>query len=308
MTVTGRRAVLGAVLALISLPVVLVLIDAVSFRVANRSNGSLVSAGRTREYLLYVPPSYDRTKATPLVISMHGAGGWPVQQRDLSRWNQLADAAGAIVVYPSAAAGRGPRVWHVDDGPGLMRDVRFIADLIDTLEARYTIDPARIYANGISNGGGMTFVLSCTLSDRIAAFGTVAAAQTLPWSWCRDRRPAPLVAFHGTADPDIPYNGGASWLAPDSFPNVLAWTKNWSRRNGCAATPVDFRVAADVTRREYTGCAGGAAVVLYTLADGGHTWPGGERMPEWFVGRTSRSISATNIMWAFFRDHPLGRK
>ena len=308
MTVTSRRAVLGAVLVLISLPVVLVVIDAVSFRVANRSNGWLVSAGRTREYLLYVPPSYDRTKATPLVISMHGAGGWPVQQRDLSRWNQLADAAGIIVVYPSAAAGRGPRVWHVDDGPGLMRDVRFIADLIDTLEARYNIDPARIYANGISNGGGMTFVLSCTLSDRIAAFGTVAAAHTLPWSWCSDRRPAPLVAFHGTADPDIPYNGGTSWLARDSFPNVLAWTKNWSRRNGCAATPVDSRVAAGVTRREYTACAAGASVVLYTVAGGGHTWPGGERMPEWFVGRTSQSISATNIMWAFFRDHPLGGK
>jgi len=307
MTGTSRGGVLGAVLALISLPVVLVVIDAVSFRVANRSNGSLVSAGLTREYLLYVPPSYDRTKATALVISMHGAGGWPVQQRDLSRWNQLADAAGIIVVYPSAAAGRGPRVWHVDDGPGLMRDVRFIADLIDTMEARYNIDPARIYANGISNGGGMTFVLSCTLSDRIAAFGTVAAAHTLPWSWCSDRRPAPLVAFHGTADPDIPYNGGTSWLARDSFPNVLAWTRDWSRRNRCAGTPVDSRVAADVTRREYTACAGGAAVVLYTLAHGGHTWPGGERMPEWFVGRTSQSISATSIMWAFFQDHPLRR-
>lgn len=308
MSVTDGRGVLGTVLALISLPVALVLIDAVSFRVVNRPNGSFVSAGWTREYLLYVPASYDRSKATPLVISMHGAGGWPVQQRDLSRWNRLADSAGFIVVYPSAAAGRGPRVWHVDDGPGLTRDVGFIAALIDTLEARYNIDRTRIYANGISNGGGMTFVLSCTLSDRIAAFGMVAAAQTLPWSWCADRRPAPMIAFHGTADPDIPYNGGSSWLAPDSFPNVLAWTRNWSRRNRCVARPVDSRVAADVMRREYTGCADGASVVLYTVANGGHTWPGGERMPEWFVGRTSNSIDATRLMWAFFRDHPLRRQ
>ena len=82
-----------------------------------------------------------------------------------------------------------------------MRDVRFISELIDKLEAAYNIDPARIYANGFSNGGGMAFVLSCTLSDRIAAVGMVGAAQTLPWSWCTDHRPVPMIAFHGTADP-----------------------------------------------------------------------------------------------------------
>ena len=308
MTVTNRTWVIRAVLVLISLPALLVLIDAVSFKVANRNNGSFVSDGRMREYLLYVPRSYDRAKPTPLVISMHGAGGWPAQQRDLSRWNRLAEAQGFLVVYPSAAAGAGPRIWHVDYGPGLMRDVRFISALIDTLEAAYNIDPTKIYANGISNGGGMTFVLSCTLSGRIAAFGMVAAAQTLEWDWCTERRPAPMIAFHGTADPESPYNGGSSWMAPDSFPNMLAWTRNWSRRNQCGVMPVDAKVAADVTRLEYGRCASGASVVLYTVKDGGHTWPGGERMPEWFVGRTSNSIDATSLMWAFFREHPLLRK
>ena len=83
--------------------------------------------------------------------------------------------------------------------PGLARDVRFISELIDKLEAAYNIDPTRIYANGLSNGGGMAFVLSCTLSDRIAAVGMVGAAQTLPWSWCTDRRPVPMIAvsWHG---------------------------------------------------------------------------------------------------------------
>jgi polyhydroxybutyrate depolymerase len=303
--VKSRTGVIGAVLVLINLPVVLVLIDAVSFNVANRSNGSFVSSGRKREYLLYVPPSYDRTKPTPLVISMHGAGGWPVQQRYLSGWNRLAEAQGFIVVYPAGAAGFGPRIWHMDRGAGLTRDVTFISALIDTLEAAYNIDATRIYANGISNGGGMTFVLSCTLSDRIAAVGMVVAAQTLPWSWCTDHRPVPMMAFHGTADPLIPYNGGTSWIAPDSFPNVLTWTKNWARRNQCGAHPVDSVLATDVTRREYTHCADDATVSLYTVTGGGHTWPGGERMPEWFVGPTSRSIDATSLMWAFFREHPL---
>src|SRR3989441_5213315 len=75
---------------------------------------------------------------------------------------------------------------------GLMRDVRFISELIDTLRAAYNIDPTRIYANGLSIGGGMAFVLSCTLSDRVAAVGMVAAAQSLPSSWCTDHRPVPI--------------------------------------------------------------------------------------------------------------------
>jgi polyhydroxybutyrate depolymerase len=295
--------VIGAVLALLSLPVALVLVDAVSFRVANRSNGLLVSSGQEREYLLYVPRSYHRTRPAPLVISLHGAGGWPVQQRDISGWNDLAEREGVIVVYPSAFRGVGPRIWHVDRGAGLSRDVTFIAALIDTLQAKYNIDSSMIYANGLSNGGGMSFVLSCTLSGRIAAVGMVAAAQTLPWSWCTDHRPVPMIAFHGTADPDIPYDGGASWMAPDLFPNVRRWTKNWARRNACATNPAESVVAQDVTRLAYGDCADGADVLLYTIRGGGHTWPGGGPLPEWWVGPTTRSIDATDEMWAFFRAH-----
>jgi len=304
--VKGRRMVIAAVLVLLSLPVVLVLIEAVSYHVRNRSNGSIVSSGQKREYLLYVPGSYDRTKPTPLVISMHGGAMWPAAQKETSQWNKVAESQGFIVVYPSGIRGDGPRHWRMG-GTGLMMDVRFISELIDTLEAAYNIDPTRIYANGLSNGGGMAFVLSCTLSDRIAAVGMVAAAQLLPWSWCTDHRPVPMIAFHGTADPAVPYTGGTSWVAPWPFPNVPAWTANWAERNRCASHPIDSAVAPDVTRRAYTSCADGAAVVLYTVLEGGHTWPGGGPLPEWFVGTTSNSIDATSLMWAFFREHPLLR-
>src|SRR3989475_5402793 len=204
----GKRAI-GAVLALLSLPVLLVLVEAVSFRVANRPNGSFMSSGRKREYVLYVPRSYDRAKPTPLVISLHGAGMWGAAQKETSQWNRVADEHGFIVVYPSGEGGGGPRVWHEGGGARPSRDVRFISELIDTLAAAYNIDPTRIYANGLSNGGGMSFVLSCTMSDRIAAVGLVAAAHLLPWEWCTDRRPVPMIAFHGTADPEVPYSGGA---------------------------------------------------------------------------------------------------
>ena len=300
-----RKLVIGGVLVVIGLPVALVLIAAASICVLDRSNGTIVSSGQKREYLLYVPRSYDPAKPTPLVISMHAAAVWPAQQMNLSRWNRLADEYGFIVVYPSGSGV--PRIWHVNRGAGLMRDVRFISELIDTLKTAYNIDPARIYANGFSLGGGMAFVLSCALSDSIAAVGMVAAAQALPWNWCTDHRAVPMIAFHGTADLRVPYEGGPSPdpFNPLTFPAVRDWTANWARRNRCAPDPIESVVAADVTRLKYTNCANDAAVVLNTIRGGGHTWPGGRALPEWIVGPTSRSIDATTEMWTFFREHRL---
>ncbi len=303
-----RKIVLGAVLVVVGLPLVVILIAMVTISVLDRTNGTIVSSGETREYLLYVPDSYDRAKPTPLVISMHAGATWPAQQKNLSRWNRLADENGFIVVYPSGS--RFPKMWHtIDPGAGLERDVRFISELIDTLRSAYNIDPARIYANGMSNGGGMAFVLSCTLSDRVAAVGMVAAAQSLPPGWCTDTRPVPMIAFHGDADPLVPYEGGRfgdpfNPVKP-VFPAVRDWVARWAERNRCAASPVESTIAPDVVRREYPDCAEGAAVVLYTLLGAGHVWPGGKPLPEWRVGPNNNSIDATSQMWAFFREHRL---
>ncbi|HEV7838955.1 MAG TPA: PHB depolymerase family esterase [Gemmatimonadaceae bacterium] len=306
--IKDRRVILGAALALIGLPVVVVPIEAVSFYATNRDNGSFVSSGEKRDYLLHVPRSYDRRSPTPLVISMHAAGLWGAAQKETSQWNDLADSQRFIVVYPSGIGGKGVRIWRAEPGSGLVKDVRFISELIDTLKTSYNIDSTRIYANGLSNGGGMSFALSCTLSDRIAAVGMVAAAQTLPWTWCKDDRAVPMIAFHGTADPEVPYNGGSSWVSPRPFPSTPRWAANWARRNRCGTNPIDSAVATDVTRRTYMNCADDAGVVLYTVQGGGHTWPGGKPLPEWFVGRTARSIDATKLMWAFFGEHPLMRR
>jgi len=231
-----RRRVVGAVLLLIGLPPVLVLAGEVSFQVRNRNNRSIVSSGEKREYLLYVPESYDSSRPTPLVIGMHGGGMLPAQQMHLTHWNDLADENGFIVVYP---AGTGTvRKWHTFDlGPGLERDVRFFSELIDTLQSTYNIDPARIYANGLSNGGGMAFVLSCTLSDRIAAVGMVAPAQSLPPGWCANTRPVPMIAFQGDAGP---------WATPStptprcSPPRGTGWPAG-HRETDADGTPSDLR-------------------------------------------------------------------
>ena len=123
-----RKLVIRAVLVVIGLPVVSVLIAVVSFYVLfyapNRSNGTIVSSGQNREYLLYVPMSYDRTKPTPLVISMHAAALWPATQMETSQWNEVADEHGFIVVYPSgttldgSGTGVRPKVWSIKAGSG----------------------------------------------------------------------------------------------------------------------------------------------------------------------------------------------
>lgn len=295
----------GTALALLALPALAVAIGAGMHYGANRTTASIVSSGEERQYILHVPKGYDAAKPTPLVISLHGGMNWPSLQAQISGWNRVADEHGFIVAYP-AGDGTGPRAWAGRGmaSPARMPDVVFISELIDTLSASYNIDASRIYANGFSNGGGMSFVLSCTLPHRIAAVGVVGAAYTMPWEWCRDTTPVPVIAFHGTGERETPYHGGKVWFVSAPFPSIPKWTANWARRNGCDATPVQELAARGVTRLEYPGCARNASVVLYTIEDGGHTWPGGTELPEWLVGRTSNSVDATRLMWEFFRAHP----
>ena len=117
----------------------------------------------------------------------------------------------------------------------------------------------------------------------------------------------PMIAFHGSADPFVPYKGAPpGWLNPTApFPDIETWVEDWRRRNHCASNALYTKVDEHVTRREYMGCADNAAVVLYTIKGGGHQWPGGKTIPEWIVGPMTREIDATALMWAFFQSHPL---
>ncbi len=295
---------LRTVLVLIFAPAVLALSQAASFHLRHRNSDTIVSSRTEREYLLHVPERYDRSRPTSLVITMHGGSMWPAAQAKLDGWRRVADEHGFIVVYPSAMSGRGPRAWAAGVGPRQAREVRFISDLIDTLSARYNIDATRIYANGLSNGGGMAFALSCALGDRIAAIGLVAPAIFMSWSACADPRPVPMIVFHGTADPVTRYHGGKTWVAPIVFPDIPRFVATWARRNGCAPSPVDSSTATDVSRRRFIDCANGASVDFYTIEGGGHTWPGGTKLSEWFAGVTSNGVDASEQMWQFFHANP----
>lgn len=266
------------------------------------TNARLVSGGEVRRYLVHVPATLDPAKPVPLVISLHGAWLYPGMQKRLTGWNTLADSKGFIVAYPRATGF--PRTWHVAPGPGLMAEVRFFSDLIDDLSSRYHVDRSRIYVSGYSNGAAMTFMLSCTLGDRIAAFGMVATA-IVPWEWCSDRRPVPMLAFHGTADAFVPYQGGENALTTEPLIGMEAWFGLWGRRNRCQTGRVDSDLAADVRLHEYGNCARGLVTRLYTLEGAGHIWPGGLRLPEVGTGPYTAGINATEEMWKHFQRHAL---
>jgi polyhydroxybutyrate depolymerase len=297
-------------LGIFALMVLVVLSAFVAFTILNRANGAIQSAGQGRKYLLYVPKSYDPSKPTPLVISMHGFVQWPDHQQQISHWNKLADENGFIVVYPMGTSF--PLRWGAitpsGDSTQAGRDVTFISDLIDKLSAEYKIDPRRIYANGLSNGGGMSFLLACKLADRIAAIGGVAGAYSTPWSDCNPSRPVPVIIFHGDADPIVPYQGGTVSPQKYALPDIANWVANWARFNGCASPSVNLPASGEVSGVRYTNCAQNADVEFYAVHGGGHSWPGGKALPKFIVGHTTQDIDATQVMWQFFQKHPLPKK
>lgn len=296
---TPRRNVLAVVTICVILPAIAVVVDGAVYYSANRTTGTIRIAGEDREYIVHVPPGHDASTPAPLVLSLHGAGAWPSMQMNLSGWNELADRHGFIAAYPGGG-GSWLKVFHDPT-----EDLMFFAALLDELTARYNIDSRRIYANGLSNGGGTSYALSCLMPDRFAAVGAVAPAVTMSADLCPKARPVPAVVFHGTADQSTPYHGGKVFIAPAPFPSIPTWIANWARRNGCDRNPVDTAVAADVSLREYGSCRNNATVALYTIDGGGHTWPGGQQLTPWLLGRTNRSINASEIMWEFFKQHPL---
>jgi len=269
------------------------------YLLSNQTNGQIISSGERRRYLLYVPENYNPELSTPLMINIHGFVQWPANQMRVSQWNELADKHGFIVVYPSGTGF--PLRWRVSDEPE--KEIAFFSDLISKLEGEFNIDSSRIYANGLSNGGGMTMLLACRLSERITAVGTVAGAFQ---STCEDnsqQRPLPAIFFHGKVDPIVPFEGGEYEHFGIPFPNIPAYVASYAQENGCNPTPTTLLETGNVTGIQYSECNQDADVVFYTIADGGHTWPGGSALPEWITGKTSQEIDATQLMWEFFQEY-----
>jgi polyhydroxybutyrate depolymerase len=264
---------------------------------AGDSTGSVTSGGLERTYILHVPPSYDGTSPTPLVLVFHGFGLTAEAVATYSRFSTIADEQGSIVVYPAGQSN--PPMWNINQDVTIADDVLFANDLITKLDGELCIDEDAVYAVGFSNGGAMAQRLVCANPDRIAGLATVAAIYT------ECKAAVPWIAFHGMDDPIVPFEGGTASNGAPLLParRILS---EWARELGCDGLAQISRPAEAVELSTYVNCLRGSGdVLLYTLIRAGHTWPGSEDLPPDIAGATSKQIDATAAIWEFFAAHPL---
>lgn len=258
----------------------------------------IISDNTRRETLVYVPESYDSTQPTALIISFHGFSSNPEDQIEITGWNDVADEHGFIVAYPRGL-GRPPR-WNSGDFPLVQgegaNDVLFTQDIVSTLSEIYCIDA--VFPNGYSNGGGLSNRLACELSAEFGAFGGVAGAYNTPPEGCNPEEPVRVIGFHGTNDSVVSFSGREALRLPP----VLDWLAFWADHNGCDPEPEISQISDEVTEIRYLDCE--VDVVLYEIAGGGHTWPGGEIVGAGgdLIGYVTMDINASELMWEFFSD------
>ncbi|MEX2247064.1 MAG: PHB depolymerase family esterase [Dehalococcoidia bacterium] len=275
-----------------------------------------------RAYRLHVPPSYTGSDPVPLVLNIHGATSSSAVQESYTGFSAKADAEGFIVVYPEGVTTAGLPFPHFNAwqlASPEPNDVAFVNTLLDAIEAALCIEHARVFSTGLSNGAMMSVRLACSLPGRIAAIAAVAGAYYPPIALdlnaaetCTGITPVPILLFHGTSDVPVPFNGGFGGIPglmitfrlpmDDNTPadDVLA---DWSAHNGCTAGRQESQIDTEVRLITYASCDANAGVQLYAVDGGGHTWPGAVDVPP--LGYTTHQISANDLIWAFFSDHPL---
>ncbi len=275
---------------------------------------SLVHDGVTRTYRVLVPDSYDGSRPVPLILALHGGGGEGRVMCSLKNGIQtLANQGNFIVVCPDGIEN------HWNDGRELTRwrahaekidDVGFLVNLIEIVQNQYRIDPGRIYATGVSNGGKMVLRLACEASEVLA--GVAAVIASLPADLdCQPSSPVSIMLLNGTQDPLVPYEGGQVHFLRQELGAALstpATLNFWVEANGCRTGPeqvwlpdLDPQDGTRIRRESYRDCDGGSQVLLYEVQGGGHTWPGGSQyVPAFLVGKVSQDAKAGELIWEFF--------
>jgi polyhydroxybutyrate depolymerase len=228
------------------------------------------------------------------MLGFHGLGMTGATFAGFSGLPSVADEQGFLLVMLDGAGA--PSRWNARGDPAQPDDVQFVEGVLAAVEEDYCVDANRVYAAGYSNGGGMALALACALPQRIAAIG-VTAATYLP---CREN--VPMIAFHGVNDAIVPFEGGETpvELGSQTYPSVRRAVSEWARAAGCDAIATISRDIPEVELSTFRRCfRGDGDVLLYTVVEGGHTWPG---MPVRFeqLGYTTMQISASELMWQFF--------
>lgn len=295
---------------------------------AGTSHIEVTSQGATYSVRVHVPTA-SAGQTLPLVLDLHGSNNNGDLQSMVSGFDSLADQKGFIVAEPNGAVDYGvvPGIgqayaWNVPGVPttagaypaaDTRDDVQFLTDVISRISTTGCVDSHRVYATGYSGGARMASALACAEPQLIAAIAPVdglragrpdpADPSTIDTATCAPQHPVPVVTFHGTDDPVNPYPGNASDLRWGY--SVLAATRQWANLDRCTAASTTDMVSAHVSRTTWSSCRAGGEVQLYTVAGGGHTWPGSALpMGTFGMGSMTTEISASSLMWDFFAAHP----
>ena len=260
----------------------------------NTNAQAIVHDGIDREYILYIPNSYDGTSSVPLMLNFHGFGGSASQFMQEADMRSLAEANTFILVYPQGSCLDGSSHWNPcpigGDNKSTADDVGFIESIISEISSQYTIDMERIYAAGYSNGGMMAYGLANYKSDLIAAVASVSGTMlncTGPTS-----HPMPVVHLHGTSDGVVSYNGSNDW---NSVQSTLDY---WTSFNNTISTPtIDTDNTGGMTIEHYSYEQGDNAVSVehYKYIGGDHVW----------FNETYQGQNASELVWNFMSRYDI---
>ena len=271
--------------------------------------------GLHRSYLLHLPAKAIEGPL-PLVVALHGGAGNGASMAQMSGFDRFSDRNGFIVVYPDGTdkdrpvremlGKQGFLTWNSGHCCGYAHDhdvddVGFIRAVVADVAKQHPVDPKRIYATGISNGAMMSYRLACEAGDLFAAIAPVAGIIDVPV--CKPTNQVSVLDFQGTADENVPMDGGVGKKAFDKEdrPPVQQSIDFWAMQDGCSVT-VQAK-ATDLVMNDYGACDAGTAVDYYVVQGGGHAWPGGDRVSV-ILDKPDPSVPATQIIWDFFKQHP----
>lgn len=260
-------------------------------------HGTISVAGIERTYRLYIPAGLAANRPVPLVLVLHAAMDTADQTAAITGFDDVASAHGAIAVYPEGLNG----TWNAGICCGVamhtkVDDSGFISALLQKLERTYRVDPARVYAVGVSNGAILAYQLACSMADRFAAIASVAGSMAL--DSCHPSAAVSVLEIHGTNDVLVPYQGGRLYPEPEvTIASTPAVAARWASLDSCPGAPAS-QSQPPVTTETWSGCAHGTMVSLVTVQGGTHTWyaPG--------LGAADGAVDATQLTSAFIFQHP----
>ena len=245
-----------------------------------------------RSFLVAEPPA-DRP-VSAVIMSLHGTRSTAARQARLTGFEGISRSAGAVVVFPEAIHPIGAGYeWDHD------HDVDFIAGLATELITRHDAPHDRVIVTGMSGGARMSSFFAGVHPELVQAMGAVAGLRSPSGAV---RRSVPILAFHGTKDRINPYGGSGTQRWNES---VSEAAHAWALANGITASPTETAVSPTLTRTTYGTEGQPGEVTMWTSQGAGHTWPGGHLglLLSLFLGRTSREIDATTLIWEFGLRH-----